>query len=63
MLKQADERFYETVLKPGQGAYGPGAWLGIMQEQIIKEADELIDGTNVVNAPHVAALPPQEHDS
>jgi hypothetical protein len=38
--------------------YQPWFASSIVMEMLIKEADQLID-TNVVNASHVAALPPE----
>jgi hypothetical protein len=62
LLGAADNRFDETVLKPNLKLYQPhifnfGFPACIMMEMVIKEADALID-PGVVNAPHVAALPP-----
>jgi serine/threonine protein kinase/tetratricopeptide (TPR) repeat protein len=56
LLKLADQRFHDMVIVPGDGMYQPDFPPVIMMEMVIKEADQLID-PDVVNAPHVAALP------
>jgi serine/threonine protein kinase len=57
LLQAADTRFHQTILEPIPELYQPDFPTCIMMEMVIKEADELID-PDVVNAPHVAALPP-----
>ncbi len=56
LLKQADERFQQMVIEPGEGMYPPTFSTCIMMEMVLKEADREID-PGVDNAPHVAALP------
>ena len=56
LLREADERFNQTVIIPGEGMYPPWFPSCVMIEMVIKEADTLID-PDVTNAPHVAALP------
>jgi hypothetical protein len=58
LLKLADQRFHDMVIEPGEGMYQPDFPPCITMEMVIKEADREID-PDMVNAPHVAALPPQ----
>jgi hypothetical protein len=57
-LKEANERYFKTVIEPVEGRYPPPLTFpaGIMQEQTIKEAGELID-PDKPNALHVHARP------